>query len=80
MLLGNAPSPEKNIDFVSQNGDLYCILGVILYSSAARFPGKKQCLLLRAYREQTMPKHVHSCLEICVSLFCALYWLYRINH
>ena len=37
-------------------------------------------LLLRACREQTTPKHVHSCLEICVSLFCALYWLYRINH
>jgi len=34
-----------------------------LYSSAARFPGKKQCfglekLLLRAGREQTMPKHI----------------------
>jgi len=34
----------------------------ILYSSAARFPGKKQCfglekLLLRACRQQTTPKH-----------------------
>jgi len=57
---------------------LTIMIMIILYSSAARFPGKKQCfglekLLLRACREQTTPKHVHSCLEICVSLFCALY-------
>jgi len=60
---GQCPLPEKNVDFVSQNGDFLCILGVILYSSAAGFPGKSSALVLKncccvhaeSKRRQNMP-------------------------